>query len=351
MYENFDLENLITPVDADRLGELLRETNYDESKTNKLVDGFRNGFTLGYCGNPKVKMKSPNLKFQEGVRNETELWNKVMKEVKEKRYAGPFKEIPFTDGFIQSPIGLVPKDNGASTRLIFHLSYLRGENSRSVNANTPKNLCTVRYPDFVSAVKLCLREGRNCFCSKSDWKTAFRHFPIQKQFWKFLVMKARNPIDHIWYYFVDKCMPFGVAISCAHFQSFLDVVSHILKVKTRKDNVNYLDDFIFIALLAYYCNFQIEKFLEVCAAIRFPVVMDKTCYATTTITFLGMLLDTVQQTISIPANKIGKAVNQINCILSSRKWKATVIQIQRLCGILNFICRAIVPGRPFLMHL
>ena len=34
-----------------------------------------------------------------------------MKEVEAKHYAGPFKTIPF-ENFIQSPIGLVPKDNG-----------------------------------------------------------------------------------------------------------------------------------------------------------------------------------------------------------------------------------------------
>ena len=42
------------------------------------------------------------------------LWNKVMKEVEAKRFAGPFEKIPF-DNFIQSPIGLVPKDGGKST--------------------------------------------------------------------------------------------------------------------------------------------------------------------------------------------------------------------------------------------
>ena len=56
-----------------------------------------------------------------GVGNETEMWNKIMKDVSAKRVAGPFDKIPFTN-FIQSPIGLVPKA-GNKTRLIFHLSF------------------------------------------------------------------------------------------------------------------------------------------------------------------------------------------------------------------------------------
>ena len=65
------------------------------------------------------------------------------KEVKLGRYAGPYNSIPF-DNYIQLPIGLVPKDRGASTRLIFHLSYPRDlRKGYSVNANTPKSKCSL----------------------------------------------------------------------------------------------------------------------------------------------------------------------------------------------------------------
>ena len=73
-------------------------------------------------------LNARNLKLNVG--SKTELWNKVMKEVKEKRYAGPYHKIPF-EYYIQSPIGLVPKDHGKSTRLIFHLSYPRLSGHRS----------------------------------------------------------------------------------------------------------------------------------------------------------------------------------------------------------------------------
>ena len=127
--------------------------------------GSNMGFSIGYCGSEKVKLNAPNLKFRE-VGDPVTLWNKVMKEVKEKRYAGPFESIPF-EYYIQSPIGLVPKDGGKDTRLIFHLSYPRGKNS-SVNYNTPAELCQVKYPDFSEAIQLCMREGRMCHIAKSD---------------------------------------------------------------------------------------------------------------------------------------------------------------------------------------
>ena len=220
-----------------------------------------------------MKITAPNLKITVG--SETELWNKVMKEVKEKHYAGPFEEIPFEDGYIQSLIRLVPKDQGKRTRLIFHLSYPRGDGT-SVNANTPKELCFVKYPDFSDAVKLCLRFGKGiCYCSKSDWRSAFRQFPLRKECWRFLVMKVKDLKDGRWYYFVDKCMPFGSSISCAHFQAFSNAISHVMKYRMKHDNVNCLDNFLFVALLRWICNAQVQSFLELCEEIQFPVSLEE----------------------------------------------------------------------------
>ena len=127
-YTNFDLEHVVTPVKADILEQLLIETNYDTVEMEFILDGFRNGFDLGYQGQTtNIQRKAPNLKLRVG--NHTVLWNKIMKEVKLGRYAGPYEQPPFKD-FIQSPVGLVPKDGGSDTRLIFHLSYPRSGKSQ-----------------------------------------------------------------------------------------------------------------------------------------------------------------------------------------------------------------------------
>ena len=134
-YKNLDLETLKTPVNVTVLEELSIQSKYDSKETEFLIEGFRHAFEIGYKGPKNVNIKSPNLKFRE-VGDPITLWNKVMKEVKEGRYAGPFEDIPF-ENYIQSPIGLVPKNGGKDTRLIFYLSYPRGRNS-SVNTNTQR---------------------------------------------------------------------------------------------------------------------------------------------------------------------------------------------------------------------
>ena len=93
--------------------DLLTESMYDKDEIQFLYDGFSNGFEIGYEGKrSNIQHTAPNLKLNMG--SEIDLWNKVMKEVKLKCYAGPFSKPPF-ESYIQSPIGLVPKDGGADT--------------------------------------------------------------------------------------------------------------------------------------------------------------------------------------------------------------------------------------------
>ena len=347
-FENLDLENVITPVDVKKYEHLLKTSNYDKRKTEYLVSSFKTGFRLGYTGPKDVKMTSPNLKFR-GIGNEVILWNKVMKEVQLKRYAGPFKEIPY-DNYIQSPIGLVPKDNGRNSRLIFHLSYPRGRGT-SVNENTDKSLCSVKYPDFSEAIILCIIAGKNCKMSKSDMTSAFRHLGMSKMDFCYLIMKAKDPTTGETFYFIDKCLPFGASISCAHFQSFSDSVAHIVRSKTLQDLINYLDDYFFVALLSMMCNAQVKEFINICDQIRFPISMEKTFWATTQLVFLGLLIDSAKQIVCIPKEKVDKALTLISKVLDKSSRKITLNQLQKICGFLNFLGRAIIPGRAFTRRL
>ena len=43
-FKNFNIEDVITPVDVKKLDQLLSETSYDVKKREKLIDGFTYGF-------------------------------------------------------------------------------------------------------------------------------------------------------------------------------------------------------------------------------------------------------------------------------------------------------------------
>ena len=253
-----DLQNIVTPVKPEVLQQLLIESNYDRKKTQYLVDGFTNGFDLHYSGPVNRTDMAQNIPLRVG--SKFELWEKMMKEVKEKRFAGPFQKIPFHN-YIQSPVGLVPKDGGKKTRLIFHLSYHFGKSGNpSVNTCIDPNICTVRYNDIDEAIKCSFYQTRNSsrlvVYAKTDVSSAFRLIPLKRSSWWVLIMMVRHPVTGEKLYFVDKCLPFGASISCAIFQDFSDALKHIgeYKAKVVMAINNYFDDFLFITVTTRECN-------------------------------------------------------------------------------------------------
>ena len=151
---NHNLMDITTPVNADKLEELLKHSNYNEKESRFLVDGFKNGFDIEYHGPTDRTDRSKNIPIRE-VGSNQELWDKLMKEVSLGRYVGPFTEIPYRT-YIHSPTGLVPKAGG-KTRLIFHLSY-DFRNHKSVNVHMPTELCSVKYNDLDEVLHLCLNK-------------------------------------------------------------------------------------------------------------------------------------------------------------------------------------------------
>ena len=55
-YSNMDLESIKTPVNVTMLKQLLQESKYDKKESEFLIDGFTNGFSIGYTGPEDVKL-------------------------------------------------------------------------------------------------------------------------------------------------------------------------------------------------------------------------------------------------------------------------------------------------------
>ena len=83
----------------------------------------------------------------------------------------------------------------------------------------------------------------------------------------------------------------------------------------------------------------------------FPVSAEKTVWAMPVLTFLGLLLDVQNQLVCIPADKIERAKDLIAYFVDTDNKKAMILQVQKLSGFLNFLCRCIIPGRVFTRQL
>ena len=137
---------LPTPIKLSVLNDWL--SDYPAAQDAKLLsDGFATGFSLQFKG-PRVPRDAPCLSFascQPRVVGE-----KIKREIELGRIAGPFQARPFPN--LQcSPIGLVPKSQPGSFRLIHHLSYPAGA---SINDFIDKDLYSVHYASLDTAVQI-----------------------------------------------------------------------------------------------------------------------------------------------------------------------------------------------------
>ena len=111
-----------------------------------------------------------------------------------------------------------------------------------------------------------------------------------------------------------------------------------------------LDDFIIVSSPdAALASRELSTFLQLANDIKIPIKESKTCLPSTCAIVHGMEMDTNTMEIRLPADKLQKASSQLSAIKSKRRVKLATIQ--SIVGLLNFACKAIIPGRSFLRRL
>ena len=111
----------------------------------------------------------------------------------------------------------------------------------------------------------------------------------------------------------------------------------------------YPYDFIFFAKTLPDCHSSLSLFFELNNIVNLPIRQSKTVFPSTTVTFHGIEVGTVNQTLALPPHKVA-SLRQKLINLAKRK-KTTLKGMQSLIGSLNCACRAIAPGRAFLRRL
>ena len=265
---------------------------------------------------------------------------KLAKEISLGRIAGPFRNRPFVN--LQcSPIGLVPKREPNTFRLIHHLSFPIGN---SINDFIDRDRCVVHYTSFDKAVELVMTVGTSAWLAKADIKSAFRLLPVSPFDYELLGFSFENM------FYFDKCMPMGCSISCSLFEKFSSFLEYQVKQAAQTPFItHYLDDFLFVGTSVSSCACLLHEFTSMCKTLGVPLAPEKTEGPVQVIQYLGLEIDTVQACIKVPTSKVQATRQKIHNLLS--KPKATLVALQSLIGSLNFLCKAIAPGRTFLRRL
>ena len=252
---------------------------------------------------------------------------------------GPFKEPPFPD-LLCSPVGLVPKKESSELRMIMHLSYPYGG---SINDFIDPEKVATKYQSFQDAVKLVVQQGRFCWLAKGDVKSAFRVAPIIFKHLRCLGIYFNEE------YYVDCTLPFGSSISCAIFKEIARLVHWIFEQRSSVCFIHYLDDFLWVHKNFIVCVNTSKVVKETSAEIGLPLAPEKFVEPTQSLTFLGLVLDSVRMAVAIPRYKQDKIEKQLLEMISAKK--TTVKKVQALAGSLNFITRVVPHGRPFMQKM
>ena len=325
----------MSPVRVDRLNFHLE--GYDKARKSYLINGFKEGFSLGSRG-PLVPSDPSNL--TSALQHQDIVDRKLAKEIAMGRISGPHTLPPFPNLFI-SPLGVVPKKSEGEFRLIHHLSYPEGY---SINDSIPREFCSVSYASIDEAIKIVKSVGPGCFLAKTDIQSAFRIIPVNASEHHLLGFRWRGK------YYYDKCLPMGCSSSCSIFETFSSSLHWIAQQKLKANGVvHILDDFMFVDPTFYQCKQSLSKFVTLCTDLGVPLASEKTFAPATTMSFVGLEIDTIEMVVRLPEDKLVKGREVIRSI-SSRK-KVTLRELQSAIGFLNFACAVVVPGRTFLRRL
>ena len=114
--------------------------------------------------------------------------------------------------------------------------------------------------------------------------------------------------------------------------------------------LHYLDDFLFWGPpSSQECGRAMRRATAWCERLGLPVAPHKTVGPTTTLTFLGIEIDSEAWLLRLPADKLDRLRQTLARWRSKRH--ATKHELQVLIGLLNHAAAVVRPGRTFIRHI
>ena len=258
----------------------------------------------------------------------------------EKKYdaiLGSYDAKPIVGGH-SSPFMTRAKPNSDRRRVIIDISWPLGA---SVNAGIDKNT----YLDAPFALTFLTVDGitnelkrlsRCALLYKVDVSRAFRHVKVDPGDYDLLGLEWNG-------HYVDTCIPFGTRHGSQIFQR--------LSIKIRQKGftiIDYIDDYVRVGVPSViWASFH--TLLDLMMQLGLMVGEKKLVCLAMQVTCLGVLIDTIEGTISIPPEKLRDVTDAVRHWLT--KEFATKHQLQSILGLLLYVYKCVKPARVFLNRM
>lgn len=301
-----------------------------------LRRGMRFGFRIGV--DPSFVLRTPPGNLQSVAQNPLAVSRYIDNEVAAGKLFRPSVSLHVR----RNPIGLIPKPHQPGKfRLIVDLSAPQGG---SVNDAISSTLCSLQYASVEQAAILVRHLGPAALMAKLDLRSAYRMVPVHPDDQHLLGLEWQGVV------YCDRALPFGLRSAPKLFTAVADGLAWAMHCRGIRNFIHYLDDFFFCGPHASLeCARSLEVAVPLCAQLGLPVAPEKLLGPTTTITFLGIELDSVHQELRLPQEKLF----QLRALL--RSWStrraATKHQLQSLIDHMSHAAQVIRPGRTFMRGL
>jgi hypothetical protein len=303
----------------------------DENETY-LLNGLTHGFNIIDSPlTPKSTFRR-NYRSTGGI-NRPKVETRLLEEIQRGHYI----PTPVRPSVVSS-LGAIPKDV-SDVRLIHDLSRPDG----GVNAYAFDT--SVSYTS-IDAITRHIKAGS--FLAKVDLKNAYRSIPISESCYGLTGVSWKFTGDTELSYLFDSRLPFGGSMSCRIFQSVTD---SICRMMARRGHIvkAYLDDIICVSDSETECQLNFDTLVQLIEDLGLEINWTKVCDPTRVITYLGVVIDCVERSLSLPLKKVTEIALLID--RSERCKKMTKLDLQKLLGKLNWAARVIKGGRTFMRSL
>jgi hypothetical protein len=190
------------------------------------------------------------------------------------------------------------------------------------------------------------RTGELVYFSKFDQKAAYRLLPIHPSYVGLLGFRDNEEPPGEW---VELRLPFGLASACRMYSCLSNTLGWALQhIVGAGIFCVYLDDFLQINAGKQRSVISSQNTLATFDILEMPL-SDKTDCDVEQIIFLGVLMDSHDETLSITEKRKKTILNMLNAWWVDSEFKTN--ELESLTGTLSFVTRVVRPGKIFLTRL
>ena len=157
--------------------------------------------------------------------------------------------------------------------------------------------------------------------------------------------------------YIDATLPFGLRSAPKIFSALADGLLWILHKKGADLSIHYLDDFLLLGPPgSLACATALRTFLSLCEELGVPVAEEKTEGPVTTLTFLGIEINTQSMQLRLPSDKLQDLSARVGHWMRggtspSPRRTGKKRDLLSLIGLLNHAVSVVQPGRTFVRSL